>query len=61
MEVDGGEVSLTFSGRTRDSRFDLIIHRSDLVTTRFIDKQIGYTCLLLLCKNSFNINRSVNI
>lgn len=31
MEVDGGEISLTSSGRTRDSRFDLISNRSDLV------------------------------
>jgi hypothetical protein len=31
MEVDGGGISLTFSGRTRDSRFGLISNRSDLV------------------------------
>lgn len=31
MEVDGGEISLTFSGRTRDSGFDLTLNRSDLV------------------------------
>ncbi len=35
MEVIGGEISLIFSGRTRDSRFDLISSRSDLVTTLF--------------------------
>lgn len=31
MEVDGGEISLTFAGRTRDSGFGLISHNSDLV------------------------------
>ncbi|MFQ5831412.1 MAG: hypothetical protein ACE5H4_01780 [Candidatus Thorarchaeota archaeon] len=36
MEVDGGEISLAFSGRTRDSGFDLISNRSDLVTTLFV-------------------------
>jgi hypothetical protein len=30
MGVDGGEVSLTNYGRTRDSRFRLIFNRSDV-------------------------------
>ncbi|MGY5852810.1 MAG: hypothetical protein RTU92_04515 [Candidatus Thorarchaeota archaeon] len=30
-EVDGGEILLTHTGRTRDSRFDLVSNRSDLV------------------------------
>ena len=31
MEVDGGEISLARAGRTRDSGFDLVSNRSDLV------------------------------
>ena len=32
MEVDGGEISLTFAGRTRDSGFDLVSNRSGITS-----------------------------
>ncbi len=35
MEVDGGEISLAFSGRTRDSGFDLISNRSGITSFVF--------------------------